>query len=79
MTWLVAFLTGPGGLYAVLVAAIGAALVYLRRDARQDERNKQAADRLKSIKHKKEIDDEVAGLDPGALDQRFRRWLRKRG
>lgn len=73
------FLTGPGGLYALLTAAVGVGVLWLRRDARKDERNAQKAKEADAYaKHLKELEDASnarAGVKPGKLpdDDHYRR------
>lgn len=75
MTWLISFLTGPGGLYAVLLAAVGAGVLWLRRDARKDERNAQKAKEADAYaKHLKEIADAANARPSGSVsDDRYNR------
>lgn len=70
---------GVDGIFYALGAAVIVALVAFfkgRVDGAKLERAKQDRARLKSIKDKKEKDDEVAGLDPDKLSGRFDRWVR---
>lgn len=71
LTAVLSFLTGPGGLYALLMVAIGAGVIWLRRDARKDERNAQKAKEADAYaKHLKELEDAAVArsrVKPGGV------------
>jgi len=67
-----------GALIVALGIAFLAVFVAGRQSKASDVRAKEAEDRVEAINDKKEIDNEVAGLDPGSLDKRFDRWMRDR-
>lgn len=68
MSTILGFLLGPNGLFAVLLAAILGATVWMRRDARKDERNAQAAKeakaRAKNLEDVKRAQDAARAVHP---------------
>lgn len=74
LAWL---LSNPtiAGFVLLILGALGWG-VKQRLAGRKDERDRRSAERLQSIKNKKELDDEVAKLDPADRDRRFNRWMR---
>lgn len=75
MTWLLSFLAGPGGLYAALAAAIGAALLWYRRSIISGERNRNRAREADAYeKYLKEIADAANARPSGSVsDDRYNR------
>lgn len=70
------FLSNPT-ILAILAGFVGGIIAYFKGTltGARKERDRRAAERLDSIKDKKEIEDEVADLGPADLDVRFKRWL----
>lgn len=80
MTWLFTLgvrLKGWAMLAGAVLVAVGAAYLSGRRSERADARAREARDRLKAIKARKEIDDEVDAMGAGDLDAEYRRWMRR--
>lgn len=75
---IVAFLTGPGGLYAVLAAAIGAALLWARRSGVKAERSKIDRERLDARSEADKIDQAIAGMTDEEVLKEQAKWSRKR-
>lgn len=86
--WLLAAAAVVGGLWRLfgwrgaLAAAAGltAVLSYSkgRSDANTERDAVEAKRRAEAIKGRKEIDDEVSGMDSTSLDREYDRWLRDR-
>lgn len=74
MSGIVAFIFGPGGVYAILTALIGAALLYARKTGKDAVKNEQAREEAKARDVADEIDDAVAGRDPTSNRERLKTW-----
>ncbi len=74
MSFILSFLTGPGGLYALLMAAIGAALLWARRSGVKSAQAKQAKAEAKARDISDEIDDAVAGRAPAKNREELKTW-----
>jgi hypothetical protein len=79
MTWLLAL---PAKLKAILaisgaaIVAIGIAFLKGRAEGIRHLEAEQARRRIEAMKDRKEIDDEVSGMDATALDTELTRWMR---
>jgi hypothetical protein len=76
MTWLTTKITG-------WLAGAGVALALLlgiyakgRSDSAARTEAERAAERAKSLKQAREVEDEVSRLDPGGVDRRLSDWMR---
>lgn len=76
LTTILSIVTGPNGIFAVLMAAIIAVVAWSRRDARKDERARQAASEVRARDISDEIDDAVAGRSPDENRGRLKKWGR---
>lgn len=63
------------GFFAVL-AALGAIYAKGRSDARAKAEHEANLERIKAMKAKKEVDDDVARASPSDVDKRLSRWVR---
>ena len=64
-----------GGVLAAIVAAVGAYLTGQRRGAKA-EKNKAEAQKAEAMRKRKEIADEVDGMDDHRARSELDRWLR---
>lgn len=60
---------------AALLALV-AAYWRIREDGKNSVRAEQDKRRLETIQQRKEIDDEVAGMDGTSVDSNYTKWLR---
>lgn len=67
---------GWAALVGVALLALGVAFLKGRSEGKQIMEAEQDKRRLESVKQRKEIDDEVAGMDATAVDGELAKWLR---
>lgn len=74
MSGLLAFIFGPGGVYTILTALIGAALLYARKTGKDAVKAEQAREEAKARDIADKIDDAVAGRTPDENRERLKSW-----
>lgn len=76
MTFLLSFLTGPNGIYALLVAAIGIALAWMRRSTIKSERAKAAQAEAKARDIADQVENDIGAMTPEQRREALRKWAR---
>ncbi len=60
----------------VALAVIAGAFLYGRSDGKADAKAEQARNNAKAIKKARGVEDEVQGMDGGAIDSALAKWMR---
>jgi cell division protein FtsB len=69
-------LSGYVAAAGVILSVLVGAFLYGRSDGRESERAEQAKSNAKARTQSKEVENEINGLDDGAVDQRLSEWMR---
>lgn len=76
MTTLIAFIFGPGGVYTILTALIGAALLYARKTGKDAVKAEQASEEAKARDVADQVENDVGALTPAQKREGLLKWAK---